>query len=87
METTQRGTVEYLTSPYRRVDRPLVWQLAGREETRSGYGNRLTSTWCLQIEGEPRLRRIYVVCWSNAGTAYIRSHGRMIVLDPSWEVR
>jgi len=49
--------------------RPLEWQKRGLQQTASGYGSKLTSTREIKYEG--RWRRIYVCCYSNAGTAYI----------------
>ncbi len=37
--------------------------------TRSGYGSKLPTSHQLRIGG--RWHRVYMVCWSNAGTAYV----------------
>ena len=63
-----------LDDGYTYEDRPLPWQLRGRQQTASGYGARLTSARvCVLPDG--RRRRVYVTQWSNAGTAWINLDG------------
>jgi hypothetical protein len=57
--------------PHKRA--PLAWQRAGRQFTASGYGRRIPSEIMVQIPGSPRWRRVYVCCYSNAGTSYVES--------------
>lgn len=38
--------------------------------SRSGYGNKIPSTWMLKLDGK-RWHRVYIICFSNAGSAYI----------------
>jgi len=40
--------------------------------SRTGYGNKLPTSWLVQLDGK-RWHRIYVVCWSNSGSAYVRT--------------
>lgn len=42
-------------------------------QTRTGYGNKLATPYMVQWRG--RWRRVYVCCYSNAGTAYIGKPG------------
>lgn len=72
------STIEYLTEPYELVDRPLAWQLAGRTWTATGYGAKIPSSHMVKIGA--RLYRVYVTCYSNAGTAWIQKDGRRLVL-------
>ncbi len=65
----------YLEAPYEVADRPLEWQKHGLQQTASGYGRKLTSTRVLRIAGEKLWRRIYVICYSNAGTSYVLIKG------------
>lgn len=67
--------MEYLEEPYEIVERPLAWQRAGLQQTASGYGSKLTSSRCVVLP-DGRVRRIYVTCWSNAGTAWIVLDGK-----------
>lgn len=60
------------------VDKPLPWQQRGLSQTATGYGKRLASSRCLWFNN--RLHRVYVCCFSNAGTAYIESKGRKIIV-------
>jgi hypothetical protein len=48
---------------------PLWWHLQGLQQTASGYGRRLATRHMVQWNG--KWRRVYVACFSNAGTAYI----------------
>lgn len=61
------------------VNAPMWWHTAGKTETRTGYGKRLNSG--LKINFNGRLYRIYVTCFSNAGTAWFVSKGRKIVVS------
>ena len=50
----------------RQTDRPSGYR--GRSD---GYGSRIPSSWMLRIG--KRWHRVYVVCWSNSGSAYVRT--------------
>lgn len=49
----------------------------------SGYGPKIPTPY--RIRYPQRWYRVYVMCWSNAGTAYIVSRGRRLVLDTETE--
>ena len=51
------------------IDAPLWWQEKGLTFTATGYGSRIPTRWKVKFNG--RWRRVYVRCYSNAGTAYI----------------
>lgn len=51
-----------------------------------GYGNKIPTSWELRLK-DKRWRRVYVICWSNAGSAYVRVKGELLFLgtyDPSY---
>ena len=52
---------------------------AGRDAM--GYGSKIPTDWMICIE--KRWHRVYVVCYSNVGTAYIKTqqHPFVVVLD------
>jgi len=80
--------VEYANEavgPYKLYRRELEWQRAGRQQTASGYGNRLTTSIMLKFDGENRLRRVYCVCHSNCGSLYIFYHGRKLYLPTHFQ--
>lgn len=57
--------------------------------SRSGYGSKLPTSWQLQLK-DKRWRRVYVIQWSNAGSAYILSKGTKLFLcsyDPEDELQ
>ena len=56
--------------------KPLWWHDAGLTQTASGYGSKLTHPMMVRLEGEKIWRRVYVVCWSNSGTAYVIIKGK-----------
>jgi hypothetical protein len=62
-----------------RIYRPLPWQLAGLQETASGYGKRLTSAYCVRLSNG-WIRRIRVTQFSNAGTSWITLNGQSFVV-------
>jgi hypothetical protein len=56
----------------------------------SGYGNKIPTSWLLQLQEGNRARwhRVYVICYSNAGSAYVRSRGERLMLgsyDPGYD--
>lgn len=51
---------------------------APHNRSRSGYGSKVPSTWQLRIG--TRWHRVYVICWSNAGTAYVLRGGERVLL-------
>ena len=71
--------LEYLSEPYEVLDRPLWWHKQGLSQTASGYGRKLTSSRCVRLP-DGRVRRIYVTCFSNCGTAWITLNGRMVIV-------
>lgn len=72
--------IKYLEQPYESSDRPLWFHRQGLSETASGYGRRLRSTRMIRLAGEQRWRRVYVICYSNAGSAYVRIKGEQYFL-------
>jgi len=52
---------------------PLWWHTAGKSQTASGYGRRLTTAHMVLVNG--RWRRVYCCCFSNSGTCYIDGQG------------
>ena len=46
---------------------------------RSGYGPKIPSSWELQLD-DKRWRRVYVMYWSNCGTAYVLVGGERHLL-------
>lgn len=36
-----------------------------------GYGRKIPTQYMVRLKGDHRWRRVYVACFSNAGTAYI----------------
>ena len=58
---------------------------APKNYSRSGYGNKLPTEWQLQLI-DKRWRRVYIIQWSNAGTAYIKTKNGNLYLgsyDPN----
>lgn len=57
---------------------PLWWHLKGLSQTATGFGSKLTTARKVFFQG--RWRRIYVVCYSNSGTAYIIVKGKVVIV-------
>ena len=45
----------------------------------SGYGRKIPTAH--RVRYGTRWHRVYVMCWSNSGTAYILSGGETLVID------
>lgn len=55
-----------------------------RNRSLTGYGSKIPTSWMLQIAR--RWHRVYVICYSNCGSAYIRTKAGDLYLgsyDPS----
>jgi hypothetical protein len=55
---------------------PLEWQLAGRWQTASGYGQKITTIYKVPHNG--RLYRVYATCFSNCASHWIMSKGEKL---------
>ena len=64
---------------------PLVWQELRMQETRSGYGSKLTTEYKIHYRPNGhkvgRLYRIYATCWSNTSTYWFRANKVKIILS------
>jgi hypothetical protein len=70
------------------LSQPLEHRVHGNPRPRldaMGYtlkgGSPLTRQ--VRLHGEKRWRRVYMICFSNAGTAFIKVQGKMVVLSDS----
>ena len=72
-------TLNYLPDDVEVIEKPLWWHNLGLQQTASGYGNKLISTKMVKWNG--RMYRVYVMCYSNNGTAYIVSKGEKWILQ------
>lgn len=54
---------------------------APHNRSRSGYGSKIPTEVMVKIEG--RWHRVYLVCWSNSGTRYIRKGGKPLYIATS----
>lgn len=58
---------------------PLPWQKLGLQETASGYGAKLTSSYKISFEGKNY--RTYSTCYGNSGSAWFKAKGKKIYLS------
>jgi len=68
--------VEYL-DPSLVIDRKQSEPPLNR--SRTGYGGKIGSSWELKLI-DNKWHRVYIMQWSNAGTAYIMFRGRRLLL-------
>jgi hypothetical protein len=73
----------YLDKPFETQDRPMPHHLCGLSWTATGYGGKIPSTRMIRIEGEKVWRRVYVMVYSNSGTAYVVIKGQNHVIRDS----
>ena len=57
---------------------PPDWMKLGKQETSSGYGNRLNSGYKISYNG--RMYRIYTTIHSNNGTCWFKCKGVVIIV-------
>lgn len=72
-------------SPIRYLDPDTVVSMvrdivAPRIATASGYGSRLPTAYRIKLS-DNRWRRVYVMCYGNAGTPYVIVNRRDTLLD------
>jgi hypothetical protein len=70
--------IEYLPDGLEMKEKMLWWQKRGLSQTSTGYGSKLTST--KMVRYNDRWYRVYVMCYSNNGSAYIITKGNMLFL-------
>ena len=79
-DVTQHGAVadagSLFTITSELVHCPLWWQKQGLQQTASGYGKKLTSSYKIHFEG--KLHRLYVTCYSNSGSHWFITKGKKI---------
>jgi len=61
------------------LESPLAWQKRGLQQTRSGYGAKLTSVYKISFNG--KLYRLYNTCYSNAGSVWFISNKQKIFVN------
>jgi hypothetical protein len=59
-----------------RVSEPAVL----RGQSRSGYGGKIPTGWLVRLASTKREHRVYMMQWSNAGTAYVLVRGERLLL-------
>lgn len=59
----------YQTHEVEMKEQPLWWQKQGLSFTASGYGSRIPTQY--MVRWNNKWRRVYVIQYSNAGTAFI----------------
>jgi hypothetical protein len=68
-----------LVTDQRQTDQPAYGRSA------SGYGGKIPTRHMIRYAG--KWRRVYVMCYSNSGTAYVIVNGTDTVLDIDTEYR
>lgn len=58
---------------------PLEWQKRGLQQTRTGYGGKLTTQNKALFNG--KLYRIYATCWSNVATCWFTVKGQQHIIN------
>lgn len=72
-------SIQYLKN-FTFIDRPLWWHNQGLSQTASGYGRKLTSSRCVKT-ADGKVRRVYVTCYSNSGTAWVTIKGEQWIVN------
>lgn len=74
-------SVEYVDEEFTVVEKPVerrgILQIAPGQGL-SGYGKKISTDRMVRFKDHPRLYRVYVVCYSNAGSAYIIRRGKTL---------
>jgi hypothetical protein len=57
------------------------------QQTASGYGNKLQTSYMVQIDGVSRWYRIYCICWSNSGSIYVLVKGQRFFIRDEYAIQ
>lgn len=77
-EKTSSGDFQYLkASATKQTPSPRSGQ------TKTGYGKNLPTGYMIQLDQGGIWRRVYCVCFSNAGTMYVKIRGKRFCVDTS----
>ena len=61
------------------TEKLLWWQLKGLQQTASGYGSKLTTSYVVTCS-DGKVRRVYARCYSNAASFYIMVKGLKVTI-------
>ena len=68
-----------IATPLETYLKPLWWQLNGLSYTASGYGGKIPTQYMVKHNG--KMKRVYCMIYSNAGTCYILDHGHRLIIQ------
>lgn len=77
--------ITYQEPPFTITVNELPWQRAGLQQTATGYGSKLTTSYMLSVPDSKRVYRVYAICYSNAASFYILRNGTRVFLR-DWEL-
>ncbi len=58
---------------------PTEWQKQGLQQTKSGYGKKLVTTF--KINYNKKYYRVYCTCYSNSGSYWFTVKGKKIFIN------
>jgi len=67
-----------IATPLETFENPLWWQDKGLSFTASGYGSKIPTV--LMVKHHNRMKRVYLMIYSNSGTCYILDHGKRLII-------
>jgi hypothetical protein len=57
------------------------------QQTASGYGSKLQTSYMIQLDAKPRWYRIYCICYSNVGSLYVMVKGTRLFIRNEYEIQ
>src|ERR1035438_6527241 len=57
------------------------------QQTASGYGSKLRTSYMIQLDARPRWYRIYCICYSNAGSIYAVVKGARLFIRDEYQIQ
>ena len=58
-----------------------------RQQTVSGYGSKLRTSFMVQLDAKQRWYRVYCICYSNVGSLYVIVKGERLFVRDEFEVQ
>jgi hypothetical protein len=84
--TNQASGVTYLEDSHK-VTAAKQTELSPYQQTASGYGSKLRTSYMIQLDGKPLWRRIYCICYSNSGSLYVLVSGQRLFVHDDYAVQ
>lgn len=72
-------TIDYVEDHYK-ITSIKQTPISPYQQTANGYGGKLKTSYMIKLDNGYRWYRVYCMCYSNSGSIYIQSKGKILFL-------